>query len=454
VCEKEGVNLYIYNRDVNDVVGRLTEASRYYDADICVLASGDCPLLSSETIDKLINFLKENTEYHRAVVREKNGKRPIHEGIGVARREVWELADRLSDTPELREHQFPVINVYPEEFSHLKTAKVEDKDIFYSLNHRISVDTPSDLEFMNRVYEELKKREKEFNLENVIELLKENPELRKINACVCRKGLKDRSFKVLFFVSAVSDFGFGNLVRSLEVGTRLVDEGVGVRFAVLDEAAKELCEKKHFKAVVVRSYEEIANHISKYDAVIFDINRNMTVSKAFVNELKERRKRTIFIDNVNDGAKISDLIIVPTAHYTGENLSNLLHGAEYVVIRKEFLELKGKNFQKRGIIARVDRKYKDCVKNLWKSVKFIDSFSKSFHLEVANSAMAIFHLGLSCYEALYVDTPVIVVPRDDSEIEEIERFNRFSIEGGKQKLGDGAREIAKKIKELLHENVS
>ena len=253
VCEKEGVNLYVYKGDVNDVVGRLTEASRHYDADICVLASGDCPLLSPETIDRLINFLKENPEYHRAVISGKNGKRPIHEGIEVARREVWELSDRFSDTPELRERQFPVIKVYPEKFSHLKVGRIEDKDVFYSLNHRISVDTPSDLEFMNKVYEELKKRKKDFNLENVIELLKENPELKKVNFHVCRKGLKDKSFKVLFFVSAVSNFGFGNLVRSLEVGTRLVDEGIGVRFAVLDETAKEMCERKHFKAFVVRS---------------------------------------------------------------------------------------------------------------------------------------------------------------------------------------------------------
>ena len=454
VCEKEGVNLYVYKGDVNDVVGRLTEASRHYDADICVLASGDCPLLSSETIDKLVKFLKENPDYHRAVVSVKNGIGPIHEGIGVARRKVWELADRFSDTPELREHQFPVINVYPEKFSHLKTAKVEDKDIFYSLNHRISVDTPSDLEFMNKVYEELKRRKKEFNLENVIELLRENPELKKVNFHVCRKGLKDKSFKVLFFVSAVSNFGFGNLVRSLEVGTRLVDEGVGVRFAVLDEMAKELCERKHFKAFVVRSYEEIIEHTSGCDAVIFDVNRNIAVSETFVRELKEKKKRVIFIDNVNDGAKISDLIIVPTAHYTGENLPNLLHGAEYVVIRKEFLELREKNFQKKGIIARVDREYRDCVKNLWKSVKFIDSFSESFHLEVANSSMAIFHFGLSCYEALYVDTPVIVIPRDNSEVEEIAEFYKFSIDGGREKLGDGAKEIAKRIKELLNGSIS
>ena len=87
-------------------------------------------------------------------------------------------------------------------------------------------------------------------------------------------------------------------------------------------------------------------------------------------------------------------------------------------------------------------------------MKFIDSFSESFHLEVANSSMAIFHFGLSCYEALYVDTPVIVIPRDNSEIEEIAKFYKFSIDSGKEKLGDGAREIAKKIKELFNESIS
>ena len=453
ICEKEKVKLYIHKGDVNDVVGRLTEASKRYSADICVLASGDCPLLSPETIDKLVGFLKRNPEYHRAVISRKEGKSPIHEGIGVAKREVWELADRLSETPELREHQFPVINLYPEKFSHFRTAEVEDKDIFYSLNHRISVDTPSDLEFMNRVYEELKRRKKEFNLENVIKLLKENPKLKEINANVYRKGLKDKSFRVLFFVSAVSKFGFGNLLRSLEIGNRLVDEGVGVRFAVLDEKAKELCEKRHLKAVIVESYEDLTDLVAKYDAVVFDINKNITVTESFVNKLKEKKKLVIFIDNTNGGARDSDLIIVPTAHYAGESLPNLLHGAEYVVIRKEFLELKEKEFKKEGVIARVDSEYKDCVKKLWKSVKFFDSFTESFHSEVANSCLAVFHLGLSCYEALYVGTSVIVIPRDREEVEEIEKFYKFSLEGGKEKLGDGARKIARKIKELLYENI-
>ena len=453
-CEKEKVNLYVYKGNANDVVGRLTEASKYYNADICVLASGDCPLLSSETIDKLVAFLKKNPEYHRVVLTQKNGKNPIHEGISVVRREVWELADKLSKTPELREHQFPIINICPEKFSHFKTAVIEDKEIFYALNHRISVDTPSDLEFMNKIYEELAKKGKEFNLENVVKLLIEKPELKEINQHVYRKNVKDKDYKILIFASAVSTFGFGNLMRALEISGRLVDEGLGVTLAVLDETARNLCVKKHVKAFVVENYEEIMKYVSDYDAFVFDINKNIKISKSFVQKLKEKRKKVIFIDNINEGALISDLIIIPTAHYTGKNLPNLLHGAEYVVIRRDFFELKRKNFSKKGIIARVDDEYREYVKKLWKSVNFVNSFSESFCQELANSSVAILHLGLSCYESLYVNTPVIIIPRDKSEIEEIEKFYEFSANNGREKLGDGAKRIAKEIKRLINEGVS
>ena len=53
---KEGVDIFIFKGDVNDVVGRLTQAAVIYEAEICVLASGDCPLISSFSLDRHYYF--------------------------------------------------------------------------------------------------------------------------------------------------------------------------------------------------------------------------------------------------------------------------------------------------------------------------------------------------------------------------------------------------------------
>ena len=459
-CEKEGVKLYLHEGDVNDVVGRLTKAAVLFNADICVLASGDCPLLCSRTIDRLISFLRENPSWDMVSIKAKNGERPIHEGIMVCKRKVWELCDKFSDTPELREHQFPVLTVYPEKFSRLKFAEIEDEEIFYSVGHRISVDTPADLEFMNVVYEELRRKNRNFNLIEVVRLLNENPRLKEINAKVKRKGLKDKSYKVLILSSAVKEYGFGNLMRALEIADRLVNKGIGVRLAVLDEKAAEICRKRHFEGFVVRDWEDAIKFYEDYDLFIFDLNSSLSIPEKFVKFLKENGKKVVFIDNVKGGAEFADLIIVPTAHYVGKSFPNLIWGPEYVVIREEVLKYK-ENLQSGsgrkgggGVLCRVDTDYEECVEKLWKNVNRINSFSDSFLSTLASSEIFVSHLGLSCYEAVFLDIPVVVIPRKSEEISEISKFYDFLVSEDRKKLGDGAKRIADRIEGLLNGDIS
>ncbi|WP_035587207.1 cytidylyltransferase domain-containing protein [Hippea jasoniae] len=449
-CKEEDVRLYIYNGSVNDVVGRLASAARQFGADICVLGSGDCPLLCSKTIDKLVSLLKSNPDYSIACL--KQSKKPlIHEGIGVVKREVWELADKLSDTPQLRENHFPVLKTKKDRFKRFKTICIEDDEIFYRLNHRISVDTPMDLEFMNAVYQELKSIGKEFNLINTIELLEKKPQLMEINKNVKQKDLNDKSYNILMVVSAVSNYGYGNLMRSLEIGRVLTQKGFGVRFAVFDEEALNLCKKNLFGCFVINNLDNVKNISKEFDAVIFDLNSQIFVNKSLVLSLKQQSKVVVFIDNLSEGAKISDLIIIPTAHYIGEKLKNLVWGEEHVVLRKKVLDSRPKPIdEKKGVIARIDKDKMEIIKNLWKNVEFIEDFDENFVEKVNNAATVILHLGISCYEAVYLNTPIVVIPRRKDEVMEIEKFNLFCISDSRKKLGNGAEKIVEQIVKLIN----
>ena len=222
VANEHGIDVFLYKGDINDVVGRLTKAAGEYDADIPILISGDCPLIWAESLDRLIKRILEDEEIDRVVFCELDGRVPIHEGMGVYRRKCWELANRLSDRPNLREHHLPILGLKPDLF---KIECVVDDELFYKIKHRVSVDTPADLDFMNAVYSELKSRDREFNLKNVIELLLEKPEFMEINRDVHQIELEEMPKKALFVVKDRD-----NIDLFFDIAYQLTKRGIGVRF--------------------------------------------------------------------------------------------------------------------------------------------------------------------------------------------------------------------------------
>ena len=117
-AEKNGIACFWYEGAVDHVTTRLRRAAEVYDADICVLVSGDCPLIHAPAIDQMICSLKENPDTDTVrLSADAHGQPPALQGIVVGRKKAWQLADDLADRPELKEHQFPVIGLCPELFS-------------------------------------------------------------------------------------------------------------------------------------------------------------------------------------------------------------------------------------------------------------------------------------------------------------------------------------------------
>ncbi len=189
---KKSIEIFFYKGDIDDVVGRLTQAAKKYKADICILASGDCPRFDKNALERLITSLKISKDKNIVYFDEKNSL----EGIMVCKREVWEIGDKYSDTKELREHQFPVFRYKEEARKFLKPLILPTPNYLKKVIHRMSIDTPSDLEFHNKVYEELKKEKKAYSLKNILKLLEKKPELKNINAHVYQKGLYDKTFYI------------------------------------------------------------------------------------------------------------------------------------------------------------------------------------------------------------------------------------------------------------------
>jgi spore coat polysaccharide biosynthesis protein SpsF len=232
VAKEHNIDTFLYNGDINDVVGRLAHAAVEFSADIPILISGDCPLIWAESLDKMIEKILQDRELDHVYFCQRSEKPTIHEGMGVYRKKCWMLADKLSDKPNLREHQFPIIGIKSDMF---KTCCITDDELFYKIKHRISVDTPADLEFMNVVYNELKKEKKEFNMPNVVELLLEKPDIVKINKDVHQIKVDEKTKKALFIIKNED-----NLDLFLNMAYDLTKRGVGIRFLAHNKA---VCDK-------------------------------------------------------------------------------------------------------------------------------------------------------------------------------------------------------------------
>ena len=87
---EEKLPCFWYEGEVNHVTTRLRKAAEQYGADICILVSGDCPLIYAPLIDTLVRALKNdaNTDIVRPVpvIQEK----PLAlQGVSLARIRAW-----------------------------------------------------------------------------------------------------------------------------------------------------------------------------------------------------------------------------------------------------------------------------------------------------------------------------------------------------------------------------
>ena len=209
------IAFYWYEGEVDHVTTRLRRAAETFDADICVLASGDCPLIYAPAIDQIIRSLRNNPDADTVKLPPgSNGQSSALQGIVANRKKAWQWADDLADRPELKEHQFPVIGLRPELFH---VVDVRLSEFLYMPHHRLSVDTLADLAFMNELYDALRKRNLPFRLPDVVALLKERPDLKAINDHVHQRRLVETIKKVLFIVDAGGIYGFGHLTRCMEL---------------------------------------------------------------------------------------------------------------------------------------------------------------------------------------------------------------------------------------------
>lgn len=155
-----------------DVLARFYHASVYLNADkddIIVRICADNPLHSAKVMDAVImEFLNRKVDYFS-----NSNKDPdfLEDGFDV---EVFtfnalEIAFREAKLLSQREHVTPYIKDSGK-------FKCEWKKVCADYNFKLSLDTPQDLKSIENILDALKSKP-EFSIEDVIEVIKQNPDL-------------------------------------------------------------------------------------------------------------------------------------------------------------------------------------------------------------------------------------------------------------------------------------
>ncbi|MDP4267261.1 MAG: glycosyltransferase family protein [Bacteroidota bacterium] len=175
-------NVDVYRGSENDVLGRYYSAAKKFKVDKIVRITADDPFKDPEIIDKVIELLEsENLEFAY-----NNNPPSFPEGLDT---EVFifsaiEKAFYESKDPFEREHVTQYFYRHPELFRQKNHSY--NKNIS---NLRWTIDTDIDFKLAEFIYSKLYKDEEIFLLNDILNILDTNPEMKQINLGVNRSAM-------------------------------------------------------------------------------------------------------------------------------------------------------------------------------------------------------------------------------------------------------------------------
>lgn len=161
----------------HDVLARYADAASLADAAIVVRITADCPLLSPVVSGRVLRGFvacdyASNT-LERTYPRGLDTEAFSREALDIANAEACDAVER--------EHVTPFIHLRPSRFVLRQVTGPVDRSAL-----RWTVDTPADMAFARAVYEALGA---DFEMDDVLALLDERPDLRDINRDSVQKPL-------------------------------------------------------------------------------------------------------------------------------------------------------------------------------------------------------------------------------------------------------------------------
>ncbi|UCC45370.1 MAG: glycosyltransferase family protein [Candidatus Zixiibacteriota bacterium] len=171
-----------FRGEEEDVLDRYCNTASEHNADVVVRITSDCPLIDPVEIDRVIAFYRREYEKYDYVSNILRRTFPRGMECEVFSFEALMTAAREASDSSDREHVTMYIRKRPERFRLGSVTGETDHS-----RHRWTVDTPEDLELVQRMADEIYPRKPEFGLTDCLELLDRHPDWLLLNDHVRQK---------------------------------------------------------------------------------------------------------------------------------------------------------------------------------------------------------------------------------------------------------------------------
>jgi spore coat polysaccharide biosynthesis protein SpsF len=172
----------VFRGSQSDVLHRYYKAAENFNVDVIVRVTADCPLIDPYVMDLVIQGFLDNNKTIVTNAGIDLDKRTYPRGLDV---EVFSfdallLANKKADQKYQREHVTPYL------YQDINGVSIVMNNDNLS-NHRWTVDTLEDMEFIRKVYSGFDSELDNLDYKNIILYLENNPNLLKINDFVVQK---------------------------------------------------------------------------------------------------------------------------------------------------------------------------------------------------------------------------------------------------------------------------
>jgi len=177
------LNINFFQGSEDDVMGRVLGAAKHMNADCLVEITGDCPLIDPSIVEHTIGtFLVNRADY---VANNHIKSYPDGMDVQVMSRDILEDSYSRVSTSLEKEHVTLHIRRNPELYNHIYL--IAPKELRYP-ELGLTLDEHEDFLLLKKITETLFPVNPTFNLKNIINLLDSNPNWKKINSHISRKG--------------------------------------------------------------------------------------------------------------------------------------------------------------------------------------------------------------------------------------------------------------------------
>ena len=178
ICKNDGYE--VFRGSENDLLDRHYQVGKKYNADNIVKIPSDCPLIDPKIIDKVIYYFIDNIDKYDFVSNLHPASYPDGNDVEIMTMSALEIAWKEAKVDFEREHTTPFIWDNPERF---RIGNVEwEAQQNLSMDYRFTIDYLEDYQFIKTVYEELYPINPKFSLDDILDLLKQKPEIKEINS--------------------------------------------------------------------------------------------------------------------------------------------------------------------------------------------------------------------------------------------------------------------------------